>query len=695
MDDQQQPHDNQPRRWTWWWVILAVVGIVALNACIFPLMWVVEDTQGLELTRLSLGGGLVGLVVGEMCLVAVVAGLGGRSWLSGYFRGLILALLACLGILLGALTIDGIGDWTAWYTLGIACLFPWLLFLAAAPLMILRQSLRWRLAHESNRNVVPRDFRLEDLFYVVALAAAALMFLRIPQVVGFEDDAVNFWPGVIALSVVFFTVGLLALPICVWLLFRERVEFLGMVGLTAVPAIVFVAIIVPTYLGARNELPTIFWVLFGFLTGVFSVFYGTLLICKQRGTGLITGRHSAAHDAPASRLRPRLAMIGVIVTTLVISVSLEALGSWRRRRDTEIEELQQLAQSLGGQLNVAGRQYGSLTLGSKARDGDLQRFADCETTTFLDVTSTQFGDEGVRDLSLFAALTYVDLSGTAITDRGLRHLGDHEKLTILVVSETGVTGRGFADYARTDLLETIGLDRSRLNDEGCAVLTRFSRLNALHASETDVTDAAMPHLLGISQLTHLELDGTKITDAGVATLARHPTLRQLSLKGTGITEASLEHLASRKASLLLDLSDTGITDNGLRWFAQQKQVGGLVLTGTKVTGVGFRDWTSTNIGRLDLSGTSINDQTIQHLAGIGDIDYLMLHDTQLTDAALVHLAKIRISRLHVGNTAFTAKALSKLTQVGYLLVYEGQFTDNERALLRRSMQVSEVRLETD
>jgi hypothetical protein len=101
------------------------------------------------------------------------------------------------------------------------------------------------------------------------------------------------------------------------------------------------------------------------------------------------------------------------------------------------------------------------------------------------------GNETMRN---FDEVYWVDVSETQFNDDGLRSIQCLRDLTILDLRKTKVTDAGHEHVPRLTKLRVLFLDRTR------------------------VTDSGLKHLTGLRALTSLTLYGTPVTDAGVSEL---------------------------------------------------------------------------------------------------------------------------------------------------------------------------------
>lgn len=122
-------------------------------------------------------------------------------------------------------------------------------------------------------------------------------------------------------------------------------------------------------------------------------------------------------------------------------------------------------------------------------------------------------------------LRELDLSGTEFTDDGVSWLGRLKALRKLWLSGTGVTNDGVRGLAAAGGLELVALDFLPLTDEAVGHLARNRRLTDLSLNDTRVACADRKAWAGLGRLERLSIRQTNVTDGTLLNLAPLKTLR--------------------------------------------------------------------------------------------------------------------------------------------------------------------------
>lgn len=122
-------------------------------------------------------------------------------------------------------------------------------------------------------------------------------------------------------------------------------------------------------------------------------------------------------------------------------------------------------------------------------------------------------------------LRELDLSGTEFTDDGVSWLGRLKALRKLWLSGTGVTNDGVRGLAAAGGLELVALDFLPLTDEAVGHLARNRRLTDLSLNDTRVALADKKAWAGLGRLERLSVRQTNVTDSTLLNLAPLKTLK--------------------------------------------------------------------------------------------------------------------------------------------------------------------------
>jgi internalin A len=264
------------------------------------------------------------------------------------------------------------------------------------------------------------------------------------------------------------------------------------------------------------------------------------------------------------------------------------------------------------------------------QDHDLKTLPNPPFAFTLNLTLTQVGNAGLKELAVLKNLTTLKLSNTAVTSAGLKELAALKNLTDLDLRNTEVT------------------------DAGVKELAALKNLTHLDLRNTEVTDAGVKELAPLKNLTYLLLEDAKVTDGTLRTLREIGLLHALS--GTSDQDGKMP--TSPDDVLLLDLSHTPVTDRGLMELAPLKNLTDLRLDRKQVTdgtlralreiGLlhalgkmsakgGKRPTSPDGVVSLDLNGTPVTDAGLKELAALKNLTDLDLRNTEVTDAGLGYL----------------------------------------------------------
>ena len=674
--------------------------------------------------------GTIGLICGELCVVALVGGLTGKTWLTGYLQALSMMVLGYLAIV-AAFWIERFDqlDFDDLEPLSVTCVLPWLLLLITSPLFVFRQ-FGWRLLHKESVSPPTKPFRIADLLHGTAMVAATLAFVRVPEVIE-EMRPRDFWLPLLVVSGILFTVSLIAVPIAVRVGFGTASRMKSVIGLVLLAATAYVIIVLVmqcfsdwnTSWDTRAEalLPTA--ILVGAAVAVlypFIFFFswtGIVLVRKRRGqatNAIGDSQHAAefANQQPVPRSRWKVAAF--VGAAIVVNIGLARLQDWRRARDQEIAQLEAIANDMKGRVGVYDREVFTIELGSPATDADFEKFAgrrSCDSLTNVRLASPELTDRTLETMAKFPLLNYVTIHSAAITDDGLAHLANLKNLTYLQLNSVAIAGPGLVHLAGLKQLTSLDLtgtlvsgeslaqiaancpiteltlDRTKITDTDCAAITRMRKLLKLSLKGTAVSDQGLRHLWTLRELSSVDLsdtsingtglagcwpvdsltlDNTQVDDESMRILAKLPELHSLDLAGTKITDKSIELLMQHEVFSSLGISNTDVTDQGVALLAQRVPVSFLDLSGNRVTGEGFRNWPRSR----DLQ--------------------LVLADTLITDSNLPLIAKTGLSQLWINGTKVTFNGLIAGGFFGLpiLNIRQGQFSDGEIKQLETKLSIT-------
>lgn len=683
--------EESPRQVSWWakgsrpiWFVVAF-WMVAILASRPIVGWLAPedpfDPVGLLLISFP------GVLLGQVCFVAVVIGLRWRSWVASYAIGIVVAFAGLLNLVFSFWLI---GEHDNEAFIGLA-LIPPLLLSVAVPLIAFRFLLGWRLVACDEPASRRELFRLEDLFTVTTFVAANIALLRVPQTI-MEEQASEYWIEVLFLCGMAFAIGLLVLPICVWLALGATRRLVSVAGLTLlatfVPACVFAItqLTTPPEIG-WSERWDVLKVLLVVSGGATVSFYASLLVLSRCGMSLVRSPKATLGSGDASDPTYRITRwltAGAIVVAVLVSVGLVRLEQHRKHLDAENERLGELAKRLDGEIGLSERRVTEIKLGRHATDSDLDQYRHCSDIMSLDLSHSSVTDVGLDTLKHFSKIVGLTLNDTLITDEGLVALNNLPDLEWIELNGTQVEGSGFAKVERPDSLAILESNDTPFDDAGCRELRRFSNLAHVSLAGTRVTDDGLQHLSELKKLSVLDVGKTGVTGRGLSHLTQ---VSVLHLTGPKIDDTSISYVTNLRSLLTLDLGHTAITDASVEQLRVLPTLNYLDLTDTEVTGDGFRLWGDQNqLRALSLSRSAFDDAGVKHLTLLPNLTYLDLSATQITDACLSDLGKFSLVWLNIGDTRFTAAALLNTEFVANfeLLVAPDQFTAADLQLLEAS-----------
>lgn len=234
---------------------------------------------------------------------------------------------------------------------------------------------------------------------------------------------------------------------------------------------------------------------------------------------------------------------------------------------------------------------------------------------------------GLHDLAItgeylpqdaFPNLLMLDLSDTNFTNQGLKNLSSNSSLIFLHLSNTNVSSAGLQEISKFPNLRSLRLRNLKIDAEEFANLAILKKFYDLSLQGTAVDDAVAMQLSQLKQITKLRLYQSQITDQGIGYLARMKELETLFLPGSKITDAGLNATNQLTKLDYLDLSNTQITDAGLQQLSKLPALRMLNLSNTSVTDQAKQVFIQfPNLEYIDISNTKISSDTIEDLHDTG------------------------------------------------------------------------------
>ena len=132
----------------------------------------------------------------------------------------------------------------------------------------------------------------------------------------------------------------------------------------------------------------------------------------------------------------------------------------------------------------------------------------------LDISRSDFTDDGMEHLKWLTKLEYLKLSGTGVTSAGLKQIKGLTHLKLLELDYTQVTDAGLIHLKELNNLDQLTLNHAQITDAGLKHLKGLRNLDCLELNHTQITDIGLEHLKDLRKLEFLDIGGTQVTDAG-------------------------------------------------------------------------------------------------------------------------------------------------------------------------------------
>ncbi|MEM7478444.1 MAG: hypothetical protein AAF483_25960, partial [Planctomycetota bacterium] len=251
--------------------------------------------------------------------------------------------------------------------------------------------------------------------------------------------------------------------------------------------------------------------------------------------------------------------------------------------------------------------------------------------------------------------------------------------------------------------------------------TQLTRVTEIDLSGTQVDDAAVERILDFGLLRHINLANTKMSAAGIENFVARRQPESLVIAGIPLSQESLSRiLEADKGSLrYLDISDCGLTYEHIDalWgkLPMSLSLRGFGLTDQKLRPLILRDSKhvldlrnnsltgdflliqSPATWRLRLEGNPITDAAIEAAADLGvNMDALSIGDNKLTDNCLAAIERIAINELTISDSSFNEAAINKhiisstSLNLQKLAIHDPKFTGLQLFGLRNTLQVLDL-----
>jgi hypothetical protein len=244
-----------------------------------------------------------------------------------------------------------------------------------------------------------------------------------------------------------------------------------------------------------------------------------------------------------------------------------------------------------------------------------------------------------------------------IADRGEAIMGSEQRIVgaaLKSLTEKSVP----LEILESSDLSSLYLTDSSITDDDLALLKRWPRLWSVDLAGTDIGDEALKHLAGL-KLSSLNLSRTKVTAQGVARLLEEaPSISLLTLRGLQLTDDQLQ-LIYRPNISSWDLANNQLTDAGVKKLWENSGVQSLNLSANPITLATFDS--TTRVGSLHLTADDcpLDDATVGKLVAAGVVGGMTLGKTNLTPFGLSGLLNAGI-RIDLRSGSFTEAELASI-----------------------------------
>ncbi len=182
--------------------------------------------------------------------------------------------------------------------------------------------------------------------------------------------------------------------------------------------------------------------------------------------------------------------------------------------------------------------------GSQVTDDGLQYLKQLPALEVLQLRSVAgIRGPGLQYLQELPSLRTIDLSHSNVGDEGLRNLAAVGSLEELNFEETAITDAGAVYVGRMRKLQKLDLgDNRRLTSKFLAKLSGLQELRELDLTYTSVDDTGMRFISQLTKLESLTLGDNRIRGEGLIDLEKMTQLKELTLWNSWVTWKSIVRL---------------------------------------------------------------------------------------------------------------------------------------------------------
>lgn len=161
---------------------------------------------------------IIGFFLGQFVFYVLLAGLLGDSWLDGLGLSWVLCLCASVIIWISTGAHTGIEVFVALFSI------PWMVFLAATPLLLCRMWMGWQLRPDSLERLPRTRLSIEDLVLVPACVVSLYVFARVPAHYLPDSIGMTIMASSSGVGIPFFLISLFFLVPLTFVAFRSNNE---------------------------------------------------------------------------------------------------------------------------------------------------------------------------------------------------------------------------------------------------------------------------------------------------------------------------------------------------------------------------------------------------------------------------------------------------------------------------------------
>lgn len=653
---------------------------------------------------------------GQFGLAVMIGGLFGRSWISGWFVAILLAITANVVVLTNHKS-PRIPE-----ILGYCCFWPQLLLVTCTPLIAMRVLRGWSFSTSKDLAIRRTSPIIEDIFLLSLVVASCFAFARVhEELVPGAGGSVNQLASIAYYSVFSLVVVTPATVVA----FRAGNWGLRWIGWSLLAALDLFVIAAAYYLIAYlngyspnvwKDLP---YLTLGVATAAITIMLGccALLASGLRmtyfskesstdGDAAASITHASAATILSARWQARLVSAVVIALAAIAAIVPNFLHTERTAFFSRIQNPKEETKLIG-KFQIRGNEIVGATLRPTVTDAELAFYShEISNLERVSLSGTQVTDVGVKVLCQLNRLRDLDLSNTALTNKGLEELQCLKQLESLSVANTQVDFPKLLDIAKKLRLRELDASGIGVTDDHFQIEMSLGSILSLNLSRNPITDKGIAKLLqcrfALSKIdvsdtaidgscfavglppAQVVLDGTQVTDANLLTLIDRPPVRGISIRRTNISPAVLPAIAKRGLGLMLGeglISERDLSDLGKGTYEF------LCLNDKKFTGACLGQGIYTSY--LDLSHSGVTETTLKSLprkyynhinlsdTAIKDPGYAASQcfelDLRRTNVTVSSLRSLQNTRLIIGSDQFLPWQLASLPTVNIHIDEENSF----------------------